>query len=465
MVPCYTMARLSPGLVVLLNALLFPLMAHQVVAQPPTLNLFEGGASEATFFVYFGSQEPYTLNFVTNSNTANLVVGEVDNITVTINGGSAVSSVERIEADAPSGISLTSQTIDNVYEFRLLASGSESVTTAHYRSLLMSLRYISMLPNSSRDDPPRNITVIASGPGGDSETQTARLVLVVSNDAPPVINSRITVSVIENIANNVDFASIDAIDPDGLDVTFSLQSSSTVFAISSDGALSVLDTDSLDYESPTQRRFELVVVATDTDPIAPMSSQADLVINVDNANDNPPQFTSGSYTFTVNEEAANVEVGTLAATDNDQEPNTNTLRTVFFFILDTRNEIVQNFDLNRATGIISVRSVGLDFESVQMYTFQVQATDGVFNDTATVEVRVIDIPDNRPVITPASKLILINLDINQREVFLTNGTGGQLRVDDPDSQFLQDGVASLSVVRGAVVSHGLLANSLNGDFT
>ena len=452
MVPCYTMAMLSPGLVVLLNTLLFPLLAHQVVAQSPTLSLFEGGANEATFFVYFGSQEAYTLNFVTNSDSANLVVGEVDNITVTINGGSAVSSVERVVADAPPNTSLSLEAIDNVYGFRLNPSGSVSVTTADYRSLLMSLRYISMLPNSSRDDPPRNISVVASGPGGDSEPQTARLVLVVSNDAPPVIDSRITVSVAEDVVNNANFASIAATDPDGLDVTFSLQSPSTVFAISPGGVLSVLDTNSLDYESPTQRRFELVVVARDTDPISPMSSQADLVINVNNANDNPPEFTSTSYTFTVTEEAANVEVGTLEATDNDQEPRTNTLGTVFFFILDTRSEIIQNFDLNRATGIISVRSVGLDFESIQMYSFQVQATDGVFNDTATVEVGVIDIPDNRPVITPASKLILIDLDVSQREVFLTNGTGGQLRVDDPDSQFLQDGVASLTVARGAIVS-------------
>lgn len=445
------MANLSPQGVVLFSALLL-LLPHQIVALHPILNLFEGAANEATFFVYFGSNEIFTLNFVTNSDTANLVVGDVDNITVTINGGSAVSTVERIEADAPPGISLTSQAIDNVYEYRLLPSGGSSITTGDYRSLLMTLRYISVLPNSSRDDPPRNITVVASGPGGDSEPQTALLVLVVSNEAPPVIDSRITVSVDENAANNAVFARVVATDPDGLDVTYSFQTGSTVFAIASDGALSVLDTDSLDYESLTQRRFELIVVATDTDPISPRSSQADLIINVNNANDNPPQFTSSSYTFNVNEEAANVEVGTLAATDNDQEPNTNTLGTVFFFILDTRNEILQSFDLNRVTGIISVRSVGLDFETTQMYSFQVQARDGVFDDTATVEVRVIDIPDNRPVITPADKLILINLDVGLREVFLTNGTGGQLRVDDPDSQFLQDGTASLAVARGATVS-------------
>lgn len=428
------------------------LCTSQVIAQEPVLGLFQGGASEATFFVYFGSDEIFTLNFVTNSDTANLVTGNVDNITVTLNGGSAVSTVERIEADAPPGTSLASQATDNVYEFRLTASGSGSITTENYRSLLTTLRYISILPNSSRADPPRNITVVASGPDGSSAQQTAQLLLVVSNEAAPVIDPRITVSVDENAASGTVFAMVNAIDPDGLDVTFSFQSASPVFAITSAGALSVLDTDSLDYESPTQRRFELILVAADTDPISPMSSEATLIVNVNNANDNPPQFTSSSYTFNVTEEAANVEVGTLMATDNDQEPITNTFGAVIFFILDERSEIVQNFELNRATGIITVRSTGLDFESTQMYTFQVEATDGLSTDTATVEVRVIDIPDNRPVITPASKTILVDLDVNQREILLTSGSGGQLRVDDPDSPFLQDGRASITVSRGGVVS-------------
>lgn len=439
------MARLA----VVLSALLLAFMVKDVSANHPVLGLFEGGASEATFFVYFGAAEPYTLNFVTNTVTASIVQQEVDSITVTINGGSAV---ERIEADFPPGTSLSLQTMDNVYDFSLVAIGNGTITTDNYRSLLMSLRYTSMLPNSSRDDPPRNITVVANGPGGMSDTQTARLVLVVSNEAPPIIAPRTTVSVDENAANNAVFANVVATDPDGLDVVFSFQPASSVFAIAPDGAVSVIDSNSLDYESPTQRRFELVVIATDTDPISPQSSQADLIINVNNVNDNPPEFTAESYTFNVNEEAANVEVGTLMATDNDLEPVTNTLGAVFFILLDTRAEIVQNFNLNRATGTISVRLTGLDFETTQMYTFQVLATDGVFNDTAIVQVQVIDIPDNRPIITPTDKLILVNLDAGERKIFLTSGTGGQLRVDDPDSPFLQDGTATIEVSRATTVS-------------
>lgn len=438
---------------ILLGALLFAVFGHHVGAQQPTLSLFMTGGREETFFVPVGSGEMYMLNFVTNVDAASRVTGNIESITVTLNGGSGASEVERIEADASPGTSITVQAVDDVYEFRLLATGSNNVTTEDYQNLLASLRYISTLPNTTLQDPPRNITVVANGPTESSESSTALLVLLISNQASPIIEQRITTSVSENAANGEIFAQLTATDPDGLDVTFTFQSVSTIFELTLGGVLSVLDTNGLDYEDPSQRRFELTIVATDTDPISPMSSEATLIIVVDNANDNAPSFTSTSYTFSVNEEVANVEVGTLSATDDDQEPRTNTLGTVFFDFLNPSNVILQNFDINRGTGVITVREPGLDFESVQVYNFDVEVSDGIFSDTATIEVQVEDIPDNRPVITPAEKNILIDLDTNQREVLLTEGSGGPLVVSDSDSPFLQDGVARITVVRGATVRY------------
>lgn len=437
---------------ILLGALLFAVFGQHVGAQP-TLSLFMTGRREETFFVPVGSGEMYMLNFVTNVDGASRATGNIESITVTLNGGSGASEVERIEADASPGTSITVQAVDDVYEFRLLATGSNNVTTEDYQNLLASLRYISTLPNTTLQDPPRNITVVANGPTESSESSTALLVLLISNQASPIIEQRITTSVSENAANGEIFAQLTATDPDGLDVTFTFQSVSTIFELTLGGVLSVLDTNGLDYEDPSQRRFELTIVATDTDPISPMSSEATLIIVVDNANDNAPSFTSTSYTFSVNEEVANVEVGTLSATDDDQEPRTNTLGTVFFDFLNPSNVILQNFDINRGTGVITVREPGLDFESVQVYNFDVEVSDGIFSDTATIEVQVEDIPDNRPVITPAEKNILIDLDTNQREVLLTEGSGGPLVVSDSDSPFLQDGVARITVVRGATVRY------------
>ncbi len=443
--------QLFSNIVVLIAALL-TVITHPVTSQQPTLRLFQGGGDEAILLVPVEPAEPYTLNFVTNTDTASLVTGSVESITVVLNGGSSVSLVERIEADAPSGTSLSTQAIDIVYEFRLVAAVGTNVAIEQYQSLVASLRYISSLPNTAFQEQ-RNISVVASGPAGDSQPSTAILMPVPSNLAPPEIQPRITVAVSENAADGTIFASINATDPEGLDVVFSFPAPQLVFSILPSGDLLVLDSDSLDYESQTQRRFELTVTATDTDPISPMSASATLIINVENANDNAPQFTESAYTFSVTEEVPNAIVGTIAATDVDQEPITNTIGNVFFDIISPSTEIIRNFNLNRGTGVISVLPPGLDFETVQSYTFQVQATDGVFTDTATVQVTVLDTSDNRPVISPAEKNILINLDTNQRNVLLTEGSGGQLMVRDVDSQFLQDGRVTLSVARsGSQVS-------------
>ena len=443
------MAQLSPGKVVLLGILLLVAVKQGVEAQRPVLNLFQGGGDEATFLVPFGSGEPYTLRLVTNTVQANLVTEPVERITVTINGG---SDTDRIEADPPSGTSISLNTVNNQYEFELVATGGEPATTEQYQGLLASLRYVSTLSNDSLLAPPPNITIIAASGNVSSEPATARLLLVPSNRLPPSVELRIPASVNENAQTGASVTQLNATDPEGQGVTYSFQTASSVFSVSSDGLVTVLDPSSLDYETPSQRRFDLVIIVADRDPISPMTSETTLAITVNNVNDNPPRFTARIYNFSVTEGVANVEVGTISATDEDQEPNTNTLGIVFFEIVNPSSEIVQNFQLNRGTGIITVQDPGLDFESIQAYSFQVQATDGTFTDTATVQVRVIDIPDNRPVISPATKTILIDLDVRQRQVFLTEGSGGQLMVSDSDSQFLQDGVATLTVTRGPLVN-------------
>ncbi len=417
-------------------------MLAPTAAQVPVLDLFEGADEVDTFLVPVGAEnttEMNTLNFITNTDLNTLVTGVVENVVVTINGG---SGNERIE-----GSGATLQVVNNDYQFSLTG---DNITTEDYQNLIASFRYISVLSSEVLQDPPRNITVVANNDDGASQPSTALLVFLVSNQDPPVIDPRITLSVDENAPNGALVGQLNATDPEGLDVIFTFLTPSSVFAITSDGNVSVLDTDSLDYETQAQRRFELIVVATDTDPISPLTSEATLVINVNNANDNPPRFTLPMYQFSVTEGVANVEAGTLVATDDDQEPNTNTLGSVFFEILT--DGIAANFELNRGTGIITVQPPGLDFEAVSSYTFEVRATDGIFSVTAIVQVSVIDIPDNRPVISPAQKTILIDLDARQREVFLTEGTGGQLMVNDPDSPSLQDGVATISVEREATVS-------------
>ena len=69
---------------------------------------------------------------------------------------------------------------------------------------------------------------------------------------------------------------------------------------------------------------------------------------------------------------------------------------------------------------------------------------------AEVNVTVIDIADNRPVIAPAEKTIIVNLDSGDNQISLNEGTGGLLVVSD-DSTALISGYANITVLRSGVV--------------
>jgi len=178
------------------------------------------------------------------------------------------------------------------------------------------------------------------------------------------------------------------------------------------------------------------------DPITPLSSESTLEISLTDENDNPPQFVQATYSFDVVEEALNAVVGTVSATDRD------TVGTLMYDFVDITTGAT--FVINRATGLINVRTT-LDYEVQTVFTFNVIVSDGISTDQASVTVNVINLADNRPVITPTVSTILLNLDTGEREVFLSNGTGGPHRVED-DSTTLQSGTASIFVLRNGVVS-------------
>lgn len=444
------MTTILPGRLLLLSVFLIVVLSQLTGGQntAPVLSVFPGLDNEAVFVVPVGSGVTYTLNLFTDDSSV-VLTGDVDSVVVTLNGGSGVSIQERIEADAPPNTTLSLDSTNDVYVFRLSASGDGIVQTQYYQTLITSLRYLSNLGNGSLSDSPRNITIVAMGPGGSSVTGTAVLLLLMANQQPPVLPSRITASIDEGIANGAFVIQLNAQDPEGLAVVFSFLSPSPAFSISSSGNITVLDTNLLDYETSTQRLFSLVVEVADTDPILPMTSESTVTININNINDNPPAFTSSTFNFSVNEAVPNAVVGTLVATDRDLEDVTGNL------VFDLRdlgdNTIVQTFQVNRATGIITVLPPGLDFETTEFFSFGVRVNDGRFIDVAVVNVMVIDTPDNRPVISPANKTIFIDLDSGQREVFLTEGSGGTLTVSDSDSATLQDGIATLMVVKGTQV--------------
>ena len=69
----------------------------------------------------------------------------------------------------------------------------------------------------------------------------------------------------------------------------------------------------LDFENPNEQNFILLVVATEEQTVARLSSQATLRVQVTDLNDNHPVFDKESYTAIIPEEATPGHIITLVS--------------------------------------------------------------------------------------------------------------------------------------------------------
>ena len=140
----------------------------------------------------------------------------------------------------------------------------------------------------------------------------------------------------------------------------------------------------LDFE--VSDRHEFVVRCFDTGGLEDFAS---VVINVVPVNDIPPQFITGAvgqsgealYRFSVDriDTADGYVVGQVQAVDNDTEAGNELSYSI---------EGDSHFDVNSATGEITLTDFIFAIEG-SSFTLTVTVSDGDFNSTATVEVKVI----------------------------------------------------------------------------
>ena len=403
--------------------------------------MFDDGRDEALFFIPVGSGELFYRHLATNNETDQLVVGSVSSIEVTLNGGYDNQDLERIEIDKDTA-AVTTTITGHVYRYKLNGFPSAS----NYSTLLSSLTYVSNLSSQALNDSQRNITVTAYDNNNSSTSAVALVTLIPANLEAPVFSQsqRIQVQIRENATTGDLVTSINAYDPEGNQVTFGFSESSPSFSISASGEVRVLDSATLDYENETTRVFNLCIIARDNDPVYPRSSKATLIIHLINVNDNLPVFSQPNYIFSVLEEVAGAVVGTVQATDADGED----ISSLYFAFQSAPTALT--FNLNPVTGEISVH-LALDYEDRTNYTFEVTVTDGLFTNSAQVMVNVIDIAENRPVIFPTEKVVIVDLDSMDNGISLNEGIGAPLVVSDEDSTTLVSGYASITVLRSGVL--------------
>ena len=234
-----------------------------------------------------------------------------------------------------------------------------------------------------------------------------------NDNAPQFTSQSYFGSVSEGTPAGTTILTVEAKDADSLangTVTYSLVNSTDLpFDIyPSSGIIYVNHT--LDRER--QDEYVLTVMAADGDR-TPMESTVQVFINVTDVNDLKPVFDQPVYTFNVSENSPGsnptlpAPIGEVHATDGDVGMNAKV-----HYYLATNTSL---FSVDSVSGVLSVTSPldreGMSGSQVSLQVIVVDEGSPVqLSSTCTVNIKIIDINDNRPVFTmPPQQSVSINV--------------------------------------------------------
>lgn len=296
------------------------------------------------------------------------------------------------------------------------------------------------------------LQIIASDCGQDTKTITADLVIHLWNrqlfpSFKSPINTHFTLS--EDTPEGYLITALSASTPKtGV-------SSNLIFGIAGGNIGDALKIDSksgevfvssgFDYE--TQPIYEAWIEVKDSDN-PPLKSVIQLLINVTDANDNPPVFDTQIYNATVlEEEYPPIFVTKVSAKDADSNEN----GQITYYLLNNYDE---SFIIDEYNGEIST-NIKLDREEINSYELIIQAKDQGYNKmsgTATVLVSVIDKNDNPPRFTRLFSVnVTENSDIGSFVIKITssdqdieqNANVTYLFSDNPGDKFIIDSTSGI----------------------
>ncbi|XP_032691269.1 DE-cadherin [Odontomachus brunneus] len=217
------------------------------------------------------------------------------------------------------------------------------------------------------------------------------------NDNIPAFRDITKGSVLENEPQGVSVIRVQATDADGTSannqVHYDLDNFKDLFTIDSQtGVITTLVT----FDREVEDAYNVKVLAMDNSPSAlfktglPNKGQQVFRIEIADKNDNPPRFTEKVYTHNAVPEDTNINtyVTHVEAIDSD------TASPVTYSIIAGNTN--DSFSIESSTGKIRVNKT-LDYEQITKYNLTVRAFDGLFNDTAQVEIFVENVNDNPPI--------------------------------------------------------------------
>ncbi|XP_015840546.1 fat-like cadherin-related tumor suppressor homolog isoform X5 [Tribolium castaneum] len=269
---------------------------------------------------------------------------------------------------------------------------------------------------------------------------SSQIELIISdlNDNPPVFSLPFySVSLPEDVEVGTLVTKIHATDADiGINRKIKyafIDSFNNHFKMASDSGIVTL-AKPLDRE--IRAVYNLTVQAVDQGT-PQLSSVSTLTVNVQDINDNPPEFANKYYFAVVPEiDAVGTEVVKVLATSKDTGVNAD----VTYSIIGGNEH--KKFAINNKTGVISIADM-LDYERAKDYFLTIQAVDGgipPLSNVATVNITVTDCNDNAPVFSQLSYSARIREDAQIGDKIL------QVIATDLDSD--RNGKVTYSIIRG-----------------
>ncbi|XP_040904362.1 cadherin-related family member 2 [Toxotes jaculatrix] len=254
-------------------------------------------------------------------------------------------------------------------------------------------------------------TLQARDTDGKPGTTVLEITVTDINDQHPVINrDSYLVFVEEGGQFEVKIEATDADDPDTVNsqIVYGIMPSRYSDNFTIDPNTGVLrNSGELNREALDPKlngRIELNVTATDKGT-PPLSTVVTVIINVEDINDNTPQFQAPFYKFSVKEGEKGAFVGSVYAVDLDQTTDFN---RISFSIIDGSfgSFIIRTFAEEQGyRGNITVDpDIELDYESPRKkFNLRVEATDLEQKKAIVmVDVDVLDVNDERPEFKPTS---------------------------------------------------------------
>jgi hypothetical protein len=252
------------------------------------------------------------------------------------------------------------------------------------------------------------LVVILEISDGANITTKEITINVINDDEPATIAASVSASSFaENTAIGASIASVDANDPEGNSVTFTLAGTgSDNFSIDASGNITLAT--GLDFE--TTSSYEITVVADD----GTFASTEVIAITVADVNEVPTLIASVAF----NAFQENTATGTAIASSSVSDPESN---AITFTLSGDGSEL---FAIDEEGNVTLVGS--LDYETTTSYTLTITASDGTNNVSETITFGIDDINES-----PMLASTLANESIDE-----TTATGTAIAsssVSDPES--------------------------------